>query len=102
MTNCNGKPCLPSRYSRGDTEEQLQSLSSCPGVLEETYFNGKDSWNEEEGCIVEICPNSAYAHRGSNAANYCGNGADVLTLFRSDGLSREEKLQELTTHLEDF
>lgn len=45
--------------------------------------------------MVQVCPNPAREGSYSEGANYCGNGPDVLTIYRGTVPTDEEYEQEI-------
>jgi hypothetical protein len=63
---------------------------NCVGVLATKFMRDP---NGGEGFMIQVCPNPQTLGRPNAEADYCGNGADVITMHR-DTIPTDEEYAE--------
>lgn len=60
---------------------------ACPGMLDSKFLRSDYGG---EGCLVQICPNPETLDKPMLAVDYCGNGPDVVIIYRDTVPSDQE------------
>ncbi|MDB5163670.1 MAG: hypothetical protein JWS12_287 [Candidatus Saccharibacteria bacterium] len=63
---------------------------SCVGLVATKFMRDP---NGGEGFMIQVCPNPEWLGQPNSEADYCGDGADVITIHRDTVPTDEEYAQ---------